>query len=96
MELTEPNMTHFYETRQDYGMKPAYDFIHFKTPDECETYRINNKNLIVVYKCCGGTGIAIARKNIVYNPFIPIQGTCDICFGEEISLYNIRKGLIRA
>ena len=79
------------------AFEKQYDFIHFQTAEQCESHMINNKNLIVVYKCCGGKGIAIARKNIAYNTipvcnqFIPIQGTCDICFADEVSLYNTCK-----
>jgi hypothetical protein len=96
-EMTrELGMNPEYEMTTEFGIQKKYDFIHFENTVQCERHIINNKNLIVAYKCCGGTGIAIARKNGGYKtkpvwPFIPIEGTCDICFAEDVSLYNTCK-----
>ena len=72
-----------------------YHFIHFNTTLECDLHIRNNKHVTVAYKCCDGKGYASLSKNRIYAPihcsqdiFIPIEGTCDICFLEETTLYN--------
>ena len=71
-----------------------YDYVHFTTPLECEIHLMNNKNINVAYKCCDGKGFARRTNQFsipihcTQNKFIPIKGTCDICFLEETSLYN--------
>jgi len=76
---------------------PEYDFVHFNSILECERHIINNRNLNISHTCCGGKGYATIRKQnvikhpistCVIHPFIPIQGTCDICFLEDTQLYN--------
>jgi hypothetical protein len=85
-------------TDVEYSPNPdvnQYDFIHFVTRNECEIHLLNNRHIQVAYTCCEGRGIALFRENTIYtlssvdiNPFIPIQGTCDICFADDTPLYN--------
>ena len=78
------------------NINQQYIFIHFQTPEQCNFHIVNNKHLQVAYKCCDGKGVAYPRKNSVditistrlKETFISIQGTCDICFEEGVSLFN--------
>lgn len=79
------------------SIQSEYTFVHFNTTQECDVHITNNHNLTVAYKCCDGKGFAVLRKNRIckkitickeINQFIPIEGTCDICFLEETSLYK--------
>jgi hypothetical protein len=78
-------------------MKTDYDFFHFQTQEQCNLHILNNKNLIVEYKCCDGKGFAILSKKIKIknnslicndHKYIPTNGTCDICFEDGVDLYN--------
>ena len=88
-------MTTMEEYPQDLN-ENQYDFVHFNTILECDRHIINNRNINIAYKCCEGRGYATLRKitKIIpiptsgVNIFIPIEGTCDICFLEGTSLYN--------
>jgi hypothetical protein len=72
-----------------------YDFVHFATQIDCEIHIKNNKHIQIAYLCCGGKGFARFRKNTIYtlnavktHPYIPIQGNCEICFEEGVSLFK--------
>lgn len=73
-----------------------YDYHHFDTDMDRDIYLRNNPDIKVSHNCCGGKGIATLKiyKKIPTKPatkFIPIEGTCDICFLEDRSLYNTCK-----
>jgi len=81
------------------SIEQTYDFQHFDTFQQCDIYVRNNPHIQVSHTCCGGRGIATVRtnnrdkktKNKYETKFIPIEGTCDICFLENICLYNTCK-----
>ena len=73
-----------------------YDYRHFDTAIDCDIYLRNNPEIKVEYTCCSGKGIATIKmhKKIptkLVTDFIPIEGTCDICFLEDKFLYNTCK-----
>lgn len=76
-----------------------YDYQHFDTTIQCDTYVRNNPHIKISHTCCGGKGFATVRTNNIdkkikikyLTKFIPIEGTCDICFLEDIYLYNTCK-----
>ena len=77
-----------------------YDFVHFQSSEQCNQHIRNNTHIVVSHLCCGGTGYAtprslLSRSKSIFSPkeihtdiYIPIQGTCDICFLEDTQLYN--------
>ena len=72
--------------------KNDYEYIHFENDHHREVYLLNNPRVKVARNCCGGKGIAIEKRNppirIKYAPPIGINGTCDICFLDDIELYK--------
>ena len=74
-----------------------YDFVHFQSSEQCNLHLRNNTHIIVNHLCCGGTGYATPKTNHLHRTilkeihtdiYIPIQGTCDICFLEDTQLYK--------
>ena len=78
------------------GLLPQYEFIHFPSSEQCNIHILNNRHIVVSHLCCGGTGFATPithrtmsiPKDTHIDTYIPIQGTCDICFLEDTQLYN--------
>ena len=81
-EATEPTET------------KGLDYIHFDTIQECERYLRNNPQIVVTHLCCGGKGYAVPCHEEVITKYIykkkilkTNQGTCDICFMENVTLH---------
>jgi hypothetical protein len=81
------------------SIEQCFDFHHFDTFQQCDNYIRNNPHIQVSHTCCDGTGVAIVRVSRIHKmiptkqetKFIPIEGTCDICFLENTDLYNTCK-----
>lgn len=70
-----------------------FNFTHFQTADQCTIYLRNNPRIVISHMCCGGTGYAVPRHTRKIINFIPpphetSQGTCDICFLENLTLHH--------
>ena len=76
-----------------------YEFVHFQSSELCMIHILNNRDLSISYLCCGGRGFAIPRTNSPRRSIhtstrsdidlpIPVQGTCDICFSDDVKLYS--------
>ena len=72
-----------------------FNFTHFQNADQCTIYLRNNPRIVISHLCCGGTGYAVprhTRKLIKSVPKPPphetSQGTCDICFLENLTLHH--------
>ena len=72
-----------------------HNFMHFKTPYQCDVFLKNNPTLTIDYKCCGGKGLAyfktIPLPALKFDSGIDVKsekklGTCDICFLENVEL----------
>ncbi len=71
-----------------------FNFTHFQTADQCTIYLRNNPRIVISHMCCGGTGYAVPRHDkrkiikSVPEPHETSQGTCDICFLENLTLHH--------
>ena len=77
-------------------MEEQHDYIHFTSVDESVIYLRNNPHIVISHMCCGGKGYAIRRVSSPTDkvksksnskPHNTSQGTCDICFLEEVVLH---------
>jgi hypothetical protein len=72
-------------------LQDNHDYMHFPTKNACNEYIINNR-IMVAHICCGGKGFArikIQKNETIIKKVLPnkTQGTCDICFTDDIDLY---------
>ena len=94
MAMEEQNPYELVLEQNDKFNKNNYEYIHFENDHHREVYLLNNPRVKVARNCCGGKGIAIEKRNppirIKYShpPPIGINGTCDICFLDDIELYK--------
>lgn len=72
----------------------GHDFVHFDTVQECDRYLRNNPQIVFSYLCCGGKGYAVPcrieetiTKYIYKKTLKTVQGTCDICFMDNVTLH---------
>ena len=73
--------------------EPLFNFTHFQSADQCTIYLRNNPRIVISHMCCGGTGYAVPRRNSIRSgprppPHETSQGTCDICFLENLTLHH--------
>jgi hypothetical protein len=79
--------------------KTQYDYTHFSSVAECDTYLRNNRHITISHLCCGGKGYAV--PTLTRRPRTPknakfgcttihetTKGTCDICFLEGVTLHH--------